>query len=165
MAGVKKGKGQVLNADLWEQLLQLCKKHQVSPKWVRGHVGDRENERCDRLAVSAANQANLPADQCYERDHPELVAGPSESGRQSPADNLLPVPDETARRILAVWERCRDDSDAKRVEYDDSNGFVVYASTSFAAWGYHFRSLKHAYELVTNGVSVRPYRRELDSVL
>ena len=40
----------VVNKDLWEQLLSLTKSHSVQWKWVRGHDGHAENERCDQLA-------------------------------------------------------------------------------------------------------------------
>ncbi|MCC6881430.1 MAG: ribonuclease HI [Verrucomicrobiales bacterium] len=42
-----------LNADLFEQLLDLCDQHAVVFEWVRGHAGHAENERCDALAVAA----------------------------------------------------------------------------------------------------------------
>ncbi|HMV47437.1 MAG TPA: ribonuclease HI [Blastocatellia bacterium] len=54
-----------VNPDLWEQLLQLCKQHKVEFIWVRGHAGNVENERCDQLAVAAAQQPNLPVDEGY----------------------------------------------------------------------------------------------------
>jgi ribonuclease HI len=40
----------VVNRDLWEQLLELTGSHTVQWKWVRGHAGHAENERCDQLA-------------------------------------------------------------------------------------------------------------------
>ena len=40
----------VVNKDLWELLLALTKSHSVQWKWVRGHAGHFENERCDQLA-------------------------------------------------------------------------------------------------------------------
>ena len=40
----------VVNKDLWELLLALTKSHSVQWKWVRGHAGHVENERCDQLA-------------------------------------------------------------------------------------------------------------------
>jgi ribonuclease HI len=40
----------VLNKDLWELLLALTASHSVQWKWVRGHDGHVENERCDQLA-------------------------------------------------------------------------------------------------------------------
>jgi ribonuclease HI len=54
------------NADLWKQLLELCDKHDVRFKWVKGHAGIPENERCDRLAVKAASKRGLPPDRVYE---------------------------------------------------------------------------------------------------
>ena len=45
-----------LNADLWDRLLNLLKKHEVDFLWVKGHAGHPENERCDRLAVSEAQK-------------------------------------------------------------------------------------------------------------
>jgi len=46
-------KAPVLNKDLWEQLLALSRQHQIQWKWVRGHHGHPENERCDELARAA----------------------------------------------------------------------------------------------------------------
>ena len=60
-------KEKAVNPDLWEQLLTLCQKHDVQFIWVRGHAGNRENERCDVLAVAASMKPNLPADEMYER--------------------------------------------------------------------------------------------------
>jgi ribonuclease HI len=40
----------VLNKDLWELLLALTQPHVVQWKWVKGHAGHVENERCDQLA-------------------------------------------------------------------------------------------------------------------
>ena len=55
-----------LNPDLWERLLTLCDSHEVEFKWVRGHAGDIENERCDSLATNAAQQSPLMVDEGYE---------------------------------------------------------------------------------------------------
>ncbi len=48
---IKSDKKPVLNVDLWEQLLPLLEKHEVTFNWVKGHAGHPENERCDKLAV------------------------------------------------------------------------------------------------------------------
>ena len=53
------------NPDLWQELLDLCKIHDVEFVWVKGHAGIPENERCDRLAVAAAHQSNLLLDEGY----------------------------------------------------------------------------------------------------
>ena len=56
-----------LNPDLWERLLGLCDRHQVTFHWVRGHAGNVENERCDQLAVAAAMGSTLAIDEGYEQ--------------------------------------------------------------------------------------------------
>ena len=66
-----------VNTDLWGRLLDLCGVHDVEFVWVRGHAGDAENERCDELAVAAANAADLPADEGYERKLAEAASTPS----------------------------------------------------------------------------------------
>ena len=45
-------KEKALNPDLWETLLDLLDRHEVTFTWVKGHAGHPENERCDELAVS-----------------------------------------------------------------------------------------------------------------
>lgn len=40
----------VKNADLWRELDALNQKHTIEWRWVRGHNGHPENERCDKLA-------------------------------------------------------------------------------------------------------------------
>jgi ribonuclease HI len=53
------------NPDLWQELLELCQIHNVEFVWVKGHAGIPENERCDRLAVTAALNSNLAIDRGY----------------------------------------------------------------------------------------------------
>ncbi len=54
-----------VNPDLWATLLDLCATHDVEFRWVRGHSGVPDNERCDRLAVAAAKGPNLQKDPGY----------------------------------------------------------------------------------------------------
>ncbi len=61
-------KEKALNADLWDKLLSLCEQHDVEFVWIRGHNGNPENERCDKLSTQAAEQKNLPPDIGYERE-------------------------------------------------------------------------------------------------
>lgn len=49
----------VKNIDLWKRLILLVGQHTVTFTWVKGHDGHPENERCDRLATSAADGSNL----------------------------------------------------------------------------------------------------------
>ena len=41
----------VKNADLWRLLDAAAQRHQVTWKWLKGHAGHPENERCDALAA------------------------------------------------------------------------------------------------------------------
>ena len=55
---IKSDKTKAKNPELWGELLDLLEKHKVSIIWVRGHNGHPENERCDALAVAAAEKYN-----------------------------------------------------------------------------------------------------------
>jgi metal-dependent HD superfamily phosphatase/phosphodiesterase/ribonuclease HI len=59
--GWRKSDGKpVLNLDLWQRLYALIQQHDVRWHWVRGHSGDRQNERVDRLARQAIQRAGSP---------------------------------------------------------------------------------------------------------
>jgi ribonuclease HI len=45
------------NADLWKRFLKIYPKHYLSMRWIKGHAGHKENERCDQLATAAADNA------------------------------------------------------------------------------------------------------------
>ena len=62
--GWKRGKNEpVKNVDLWQRLLAAMEGHQVTFIWVKGHDGHPLNERCDRLATSAADGEDLIRDE------------------------------------------------------------------------------------------------------
>lgn len=50
----KKGFKGKKNPDLWQAFLLEYAKHKVNFHWIKGHAGHPENERCDALAVAAA---------------------------------------------------------------------------------------------------------------
>ena len=52
----KADKSPALNPDLWEKLLNLTEGHVIHYKWIKGHAGHPENERCDRLAVAQSKR-------------------------------------------------------------------------------------------------------------
>jgi ribonuclease HI len=54
------------NPDLWKRFLIIYAKHNVSFKWVKGHAGHIENEKCDELAVMASEEPKLLIDKGYE---------------------------------------------------------------------------------------------------
>ncbi|MEN8247570.1 MAG: ribonuclease HI [Bacteroidota bacterium] len=59
--GFKKKK----NVDLWQRFIPLQKKFNLTFNWVKGHSGHPENERCDRLAVEAAEGSGLLVDEGF----------------------------------------------------------------------------------------------------
>lgn len=56
------------NKDLWLRYLEIHPKFNLVFHWVKGHAGHIENERCDVLAVAAADGENLKIDDFFERE-------------------------------------------------------------------------------------------------
>jgi len=54
------------NPDLWMRFLRIYRKHHVKFVWVKGHASNKENNRCDELAVEAALGSHLKIDVGYE---------------------------------------------------------------------------------------------------
>lgn len=54
------------NEDLWRRYLQVHSRFKISFQWIKGHAGHRENERCDVLAVAAADGKNHLIDAFFE---------------------------------------------------------------------------------------------------
>ncbi|MCF7809895.1 ribonuclease HI [bacterium] len=51
--GWKRAGGEIENLDLWQKLNEVNERLHVKWIWVRGHAGNRYNERADQLAVEA----------------------------------------------------------------------------------------------------------------
>jgi ribonuclease HI len=51
----------VKNRDLWERLSEATKRHTVEWHWVKGHSGDPDNDRVDRLARAEAEKLRVPS--------------------------------------------------------------------------------------------------------
>lgn len=56
------------NSDLWMRFLLVYRKHKVRFVWVKGHAENKENNRCDELAVAASFNPELMVDSWYERN-------------------------------------------------------------------------------------------------
>jgi ribonuclease HI len=54
---LKSNRDPVLNRDLWEQLDVLTQSHEVAWRWVPGHQGNPDQERCDLLAKLLARKS------------------------------------------------------------------------------------------------------------
>jgi len=62
---IRKKGNLVLNKDLWERLLDVIDKHEVTFNWVKGHSDHEENERCDYLANLGINSEHKLKDEGY----------------------------------------------------------------------------------------------------
>ncbi|HKK38585.1 MAG TPA: ribonuclease HI [Cryomorphaceae bacterium] len=67
----KKGFAKKKNPDLWKRFLAVARNHKVKFEWVKGHAGNVYNEKCDKMAVAAAQKPNLPPDEGYESQSAE----------------------------------------------------------------------------------------------
>lgn len=54
------------NPDLWQRFLKVYRGKTVKIKWVKGHAGIPENERCDFLATQAAAKGPWKKDINFE---------------------------------------------------------------------------------------------------
>ena len=67
------------NADLWKRLDAASSGHEITWRWVKGHAGHIENERCDALANAACQAPGLPRDPGFD----------AEEARQQSQQDLL----------------------------------------------------------------------------
>jgi ribonuclease HI len=56
------------NSDLWMRFYEIYKRHRVKFVWVKGHAEIPGNERCDQMAVEAANGKELLEDEGFNRE-------------------------------------------------------------------------------------------------
>lgn len=56
---VKKDGKDAKNAELWDRLLKLCRKHTVHPNWIHQEGGNEYHDKCDRLAKKCSGEISL----------------------------------------------------------------------------------------------------------
>ena len=64
----KKNFNKKKNPDLWIRFLKVYRKQKVRFIWVKGHANNKETDRCDFLAIQAAESNNLLGDNLYENN-------------------------------------------------------------------------------------------------
>ena len=84
----------VANRDLWERMLvELARHGRVRPVLVRGHAGHEANERADKLAQEAAQDAQPrpggPGDSRPGAARPRRLRPPAHAGRRPGRDRRL----------------------------------------------------------------------------
>jgi ribonuclease HI len=78
--GWRRAGGQIENLQLWQDLVDAARRHDVQWTWVRGHAGHPKNEYADELAVSAARrQETSPG--AVESKFPEWLAARQAKGK------------------------------------------------------------------------------------
>ncbi len=102
----------VKNVDLWKRLHELDREHRIQWRWLKGHAGHAENERCDALAVQGVERAAQGVTDEIEVDPARAPkAAPEKDATdplaQKPGRNLelklrITDPAETRRRALAL---------------------------------------------------------------
>lgn len=58
--GWRRKTGQLQNEDLWRRLAELVADREIGWHWVKGHAGNRHNERADELATAAIRGGRGP---------------------------------------------------------------------------------------------------------
>ena len=67
----KKGFTGKKNPDLWKEYLALHRIYAPKIEWIKGHNNHPQNERCDKLAVSASKGNVLLVDEWFENEKQE----------------------------------------------------------------------------------------------
>ena len=97
--GWKRSGGPIENLQLWQELVEAARKHEVQWTWVRGHAGNPKNEYVDGLAVSAAREQKT-SEGAFPSGFPEWLAARQARGKYvgyNPDREF----DELAQRITA----------------------------------------------------------------
>lgn len=68
------------NQDLWKRLDSAAMKKTIVPKWVKGHNGDRYNERCDAMCTEAMYKECLEVDSGYKGEVPSNIPVSEKTG-------------------------------------------------------------------------------------
>lgn len=92
------GKTEVRNRDLWERLSTEMERHEVEWRWVKGHAGNRWNERADRLAGAGIPRPEVPVD---DDGAVHLFVATSVSGKRGRAAWAAALYWEDRQKILA----------------------------------------------------------------
>ncbi len=72
------------NTDLWAKYKEVSRGKEISFHWVKGHDGNRHNERCDQLATEAMRAEGRMVDTGYEGGGrgAAAAAAPGHAGKQ-----------------------------------------------------------------------------------
>lgn len=89
--GWKRRTGPIENVELWRELVEAARAHEVAWRWVRGHAGHPQNEYANALATRAAAAQSSSAG-AVPSGFDAWLAGERERGRVAIEPDPLPDP-------------------------------------------------------------------------
>lgn len=132
------GKEPIRNRDLWERLLSAEKNHSIEWHWVRGHSGHPENERCDRLATSAADAAGREE---AEKSEQEEVKTKQKEASKTRRDEAGSTEGESTGRPGPDGSGTKEDGKAMKIKVKRVSPTAALPTRgSSAAAGYDLRA-------------------------
>lgn len=118
-----KEKKDVLNADLWEKLVNIATKHSVTWAHVRGHSGVDQNERADQIANGYARNENVKLFSGKEKEYREFLKDmpkartvSSSASKRGKAYSYVSVIDGKVM-VHKVWEECEKRVKGKKAKF------------------------------------------------
>ncbi len=116
-------KKDVLNKDLWQALMKVTLKLDVTWEHVRGHVGVSLNERADQIANGYARKEKVTLFKGSESDHAEFLKGmpkarvvSSSSKNRGKAYSYVSLVDGIVR-IHQTWAECEKHVKGRKAKY------------------------------------------------
>jgi ribonuclease HI len=95
--GWKRKAGKIENLELWKQLDAVLQRHDMRPRWVKGHAGHPENEYAHGLAtIAAKNRSN--SDGLIDSGFQEWLDALREKGKYVAYMEFQPPGDRFSRR-------------------------------------------------------------------
>ena len=104
---MKSNKTKATNADLWEKLLVLVEKHDVTFHWVKWHNWHEENERCDELATIALETFKLIEDKGFKWEEKQINMFSETEKKQDKIKTVLNKHVDKSIKISKAWQKCR----------------------------------------------------------
>lgn len=100
----------VINADLWQQLDQVCQNRHIEWHWIKGHAGHAGNERADMLANRGADQVQQGTSATMSMQNPLAHTKKSDSTDSgSDTGSTAPEPDWLSHDPLGLDMIMEDD--------------------------------------------------------
>ncbi len=119
------GKTDVVNKELWQELMEVAKIHDVTWKHVKGHSGDRLNERADVIANGYARKEKVELYSgplsSYEKflegmPKPRVVSKSKKTKNVGKAYSYVSVL-EGVVKVHATWAECEARVKGKRAKF------------------------------------------------